>query len=105
MHGTQLIGLLAILFMLLSTYLCSRGMTGIKIMSSIGGIFMLLMNVIFILTSILILCLNRGQLAEPIHGILVSLFLLTRVFKHQLQLSRSSFMLSLLMAEWKRSAV
>lgn len=44
-------------------------MTGIKIMSSIGGIFMILMNVIFILTSILILCLNRGQLAEPIHGI------------------------------------
>lgn len=69
LHGTQLIGLLAILFMLLSTYLCSRGMTGIKIMSSIGGIFMILMNVIFILTSILILCLNRGQLAEPIHGI------------------------------------
>lgn len=69
LHGTQLIGLLAILFMLLSTYLCSRGMTGIKIMSSIGGIFMILMNVIFILTSILIICLNRGQLAEPIHGI------------------------------------
>lgn len=49
LHGTQLIGVLAILFMIVSTYLSSRGMTGIKIMSSIGGWFVVGMNLIFIL--------------------------------------------------------
>lgn len=38
LHGTQLIGVLAILFIIVFTYLSSRGMTGIKIMSSIGGV-------------------------------------------------------------------
>lgn len=66
--GTQLIGVLAIIFMLVSTYLSSRGMTGIKIMSSIGGVFMIVMNAVFILSSLLIIIMNRGRLAEPITG-------------------------------------
>ncbi|MBU3828961.1 MAG: glutamate/gamma-aminobutyrate family transporter YjeM [Candidatus Lactobacillus pullistercoris] len=68
LHGTQLIGVLAILFMIVSTYLSSRGMTGIKIMSSIGGIFMIVMNAIFIIASLIIICMNHGQFAQPITG-------------------------------------
>ena len=68
LHGTQLIGVLAILFMIVSTYLSSRGMTGIKIMSSIGGWFMIGMNLIFILSSLLVIIMNHGQLAQPITG-------------------------------------
>lgn len=68
LHGTQLIGVLAILFMIVSTYLSSRGMTGIKIMSSIGGFFMIAMNLVFIISSIIVIILNHGQLAQPITG-------------------------------------
>lgn len=68
LKGTQLIGVLAILFMLLSTYMSSKGMTGIKIMSSIGGIFMIAMNAVFILASLAVIILNHGKLAEPING-------------------------------------
>ena len=68
LHGTQLIGVLAILFMIVSTYLSSRGITGIKIMSSIGGWFMIVMNAVFILASLTVLIMNHGQLAQPITG-------------------------------------
>lgn len=68
LRGTPLIGVLAILFMIVSTYLSSRGMTGIKIMSSIGGWFMIGMNLIFILSSLLVIIMNHGQLAQPITG-------------------------------------
>lgn len=43
-------------------------MTGIKIMSSIGGWFMIGMNLIFILSSLLVIIMNHGQLAQPITG-------------------------------------
>lgn len=69
LSGTPLIGTLAILFMIVSTYLASRGMTGIKIMSSIGGWFMIVMNLIFIVASLAVIILNHGVLAEPIHGL------------------------------------
>lgn len=68
LHGTQLIGVLAILFMIVSTYLSSRGITGIKIMSSIGGWFIIVMNAVFILASLTVLIMNHGQLAQPITG-------------------------------------
>lgn len=68
LSGTPLIGVLAILFMVVSTYLASRGITGIKNMSSIGGWFMIGMNLIFILASLLTIILNHGMLAQPIHG-------------------------------------
>lgn len=68
LHGTQLIGVLAILFMILSTYLSSRGMTGIKFMSSIGGWFMIGMNLVFIISSLIVIIMNHGQLAQPING-------------------------------------
>ena len=68
LHGTQLIGVLAILFMILSTYLSSRGMTGIQLMSSIGGWFMIGMNLVFIISSLVVIIMNHGQLAQPING-------------------------------------
>ena len=38
LHGTQLIGVLAILFMILSTYLSSKGMTGISSCPQLVGV-------------------------------------------------------------------
>ena len=86
LHGTQLIGVLAILFMIVSTYLSSRGITGIKIMSSIGGWFMIVMNAVFILASLTVLIMNHGPLASRLLGGKVLLFRLIKVFKRQLRL-------------------
>lgn len=41
LSSTQTIGLLAIAFILLTTFLSSRGMKGIQAMSSIGGVFLI----------------------------------------------------------------
>ncbi|MCI1466202.1 MAG: glutamate/gamma-aminobutyrate family transporter YjeM [Lactobacillus sp.] len=66
--STQTVGLLAIAFILITTFLSSRGMKGIQAMSSIGGVFLIALNVLFIVVSIWVLILNHGQLAEPIHS-------------------------------------
>ena len=68
LQGTELIGVLSILFMIISTYLSSRGITGIKIMSSIGGWFMIIMNLVFIFSSLVVIIMNHWQFAQPIHG-------------------------------------
>lgn len=68
LSSTETIGLMAIAFILLTTFLSSRGMKGIQAMSSIGGIFLISLNVLFILVSIWALILNHGQLAQPIHS-------------------------------------
>jgi hypothetical protein len=48
---------------LLTTFLSSRGMKGIQAMSSIGGVFLIWLNVLFIVVSVWVLILNHGQLA------------------------------------------
>ena len=68
-NSTELIGILAILFVLLVTLLSSQGMNGITKISSFGGAFMIAMNVIFILASLVAIIANKGVTAQPIHGI------------------------------------
>lgn len=68
LNSTETVGLLAIVFILVVTFLTSRGMEGIKAMSSVGGVFLICENLLFIVVSIWVLCLNHGQLAQPFHG-------------------------------------
>lgn len=67
LNSTKVVGLLAILFILLVTFLTSRGIQGIKAMSSLGSVFLICENILFIVVSIWVLCLNHGQLAQPLH--------------------------------------
>ncbi|MEY8441280.1 glutamate/gamma-aminobutyrate family transporter YjeM [Lactobacillaceae bacterium 24-114] len=67
--STQLIGVLAILFILLVTWLSSRGINGITKISSFGGAFMIAMNGIFIIASLITIIANKGVPAQPIEGI------------------------------------
>lgn len=67
--STETVALLGIAWIILVTFLASHGMSSIAKISSVGGVFVMLLTVIFALTSIVILFANHGQLAQPITGV------------------------------------
>ncbi|MFC6254236.1 glutamate/gamma-aminobutyrate family transporter YjeM [Secundilactobacillus hailunensis] len=67
--STQLIGLLGILWILAVTWCDVHGIDAIAKISSLGGVFVSLLTVIFVLASFVVLFANGGHLAEPIHGL------------------------------------
>ncbi|MDO4902914.1 MAG: glutamate/gamma-aminobutyrate family transporter YjeM [Limosilactobacillus sp.] len=69
LNSTQFIGVLGILMILSITYLSSRGVNAIAKVGSIGGIFTIVVNVIFLIVSIIVFIANKGHLAQPIHGL------------------------------------
>lgn len=69
LDSTQLIGILAIIFVIVVTWLSSRGINGITKISSFGGAFMIIMNFIFIFASLITIIANHGVPAQPIDGI------------------------------------
>ncbi|WP_412990359.1 glutamate/gamma-aminobutyrate family transporter YjeM [Pediococcus siamensis] len=64
-NATQTVGLLGVLWILVVTYCATRGITSIAKVSSLGGIFVSLLNVVLFVVSLAILLLNHGRLAEP----------------------------------------
>lgn len=66
--STQVIGVLGVIFIIVVTLMASNGIDWIAKISSFGGAIMIILNILFFGTSILILIFNKGQLAEPIHG-------------------------------------
>ncbi|MDH5106564.1 glutamate/gamma-aminobutyrate family transporter YjeM [Lentilactobacillus diolivorans] len=69
LNSNQMIGVMAILWILVVTWFAVRGIDSISKVSSIGGIFVSLLTGIFAIASIVILFLNGGHLAEPANGI------------------------------------
>lgn len=69
LNSNQVIGILAIFWILTITWFAVRGMDSIARIASIGGIFTILLNVIFGIASLMILYLNGGHFAQPINGI------------------------------------
>jgi amino acid transporter len=68
LSSTKTIGLLAIFWIITVTWFAVRGMDSISKISSVGGIFVSLLTVIFAIASITILILNGGHLAQPVTG-------------------------------------
>src|SRR5699024_9547813 len=66
--STEVIGILGILFILISTFFTTQGMDSISKVGSLGGIFTVVTNIIFLIASLIIIFANHGQLAQPIHG-------------------------------------
>ena len=66
--STQLIGVLGILLILGTTWCSSRGMTAIAKVGSLGGIFTIVVNIIFVIVSVIVLVADKGILKQPIHG-------------------------------------
>lgn len=69
LSSTQTIGLMGIFWIVFVTFCATRGMTSIAKVSSVGGIFVALLNVVLFIVSLSILFLNHGQLAEPLNGL------------------------------------
>lgn len=69
LSSTKTVGLLAILWILTVTWFAVRGMDSISKISSVGGIFVSLLTVIFAIASIVVLVFNGGHLAQPVTGI------------------------------------
>ena len=66
LNDVQSLGLLGVLWILLITFISSKGLDKIKKITSVGGTAVALLNVVLILGGIIILALNKGQMAEPV---------------------------------------
>lgn len=65
-NGVQTLGILAIIWIIVITFVTSKGLDKIKKVTSIGGTAITLINVILFLGGMLILVLNKGVMAQPI---------------------------------------
>ena len=64
--ATQTIGLLAIIWILGVTFFSTRGMDFVAKVGSIGGVFTIVLNVIFCVASVVIWIADHGALKQPI---------------------------------------
>ena len=67
LNGGATVGLLAILFVLVVAFFVTRGVKSISRISSIGGAFVMALNVILLVASIVVLIGHHGNFAEPLH--------------------------------------
>ena len=65
-NSTHTIGLLAVAFIILMTYVATKGLKQIARIGSIGGVAGLILNLLLIIGAIIILITNNGVFAEPI---------------------------------------
>lgn len=64
----QTVGLLAVIWMIIVTFVTARGVDSVARIGSIGGIFIMVLTGIFFAASIILLIVNHGQLQQPITG-------------------------------------
>ncbi|KDR96431.1 amino acid/polyamine/organocation transporter, APC superfamily (TC 2.A.3) [Peptoclostridium litorale DSM 5388] len=69
LKSTQTLGLLGIAWILMVTYVSSKGLDKIKKITSVGGIAVTLLNIVLLVGAIAILIGNGGELAQPITGV------------------------------------
>lgn len=70
--GPQVLGLLAIGWIILVTFVATRGLDKIKKVTSLGGLAISALNIILFVGGIAILYLNNNQLAQPITDVVAS---------------------------------
>ena len=63
---TVTLGILGVIWICLVFFISRYGMSKITKVTSVGGIAVALLNVVLIVFGIIVLILNKGQLAEPI---------------------------------------
>lgn len=72
MSSTQVVGLLACLWMIIVTFVSIKGVKGIIRITSLGGLAVTSLNAILIIVSGIILVANGGKLAQPMENIMHS---------------------------------
>ncbi len=68
LNPTQTIGLLGILWIFFVTYTTTHGINFIAKVSSLGGLFIVVLDVVFLAASMVVWAANGGTLAQPFHG-------------------------------------
>lgn len=72
MSATQVVGLLACVWMVIVTLVSIKGVKGIIKITSLGGLAVTSLNVVLILISSIILVIHHGKLAQPMVNIMHS---------------------------------
>ncbi|MGK0465657.1 glutamate/gamma-aminobutyrate family transporter YjeM [Clostridium sp.] len=67
--GPKTLGILAVLWIIFVTYMCTKGIERIKKFTSLGGSAVVAANVLLFVGAILVLIGNHGKLAQPVVGI------------------------------------
>lgn len=68
LSGTSSLGILGVLWILLVTFISTKGIDKIQKVTAVGGIAVMLLNVVLLFGGLLVLFLNNGQFAQPIVG-------------------------------------
>jgi amino acid transporter len=66
LNSTQTIGLLGVLWIVIVTFTATKGLDKIKKVTSVGGVAVMLLNVVLLVGAIAVLIGNGGHLAQPI---------------------------------------
>lgn len=66
LNSTQSLGILGVCWILLVTFTASKGLEKIAKVTSIGGTAVALLNVVLLIGAVIVLALNKGQVAQPI---------------------------------------
>lgn len=101
LEPTQVVGLLAVAWMILVTVVASKGINKIARITAVGGIAVMCLNLVLLLVSITILLLNGGHFAQDINFLASR----TRVISPVWQCYRLWYLPFLPMAELKRLVV
>ncbi|MEG0711428.1 MAG: glutamate/gamma-aminobutyrate family transporter YjeM, partial [Niameybacter sp.] len=67
MSPTKWLGILAALWVLLVTFVSTKGLDKIKQITSVGGLAIMLLNVVLLVGGLIVLALHGGQFAQPIN--------------------------------------
>ena len=67
LSSTQVVGLLAVGWMVVVTLVASKGINKIARITAVGGISVMCLNLVLLLVSIAILCLNGGHFAQEVN--------------------------------------
>ena len=88
---TMWLGILAVLWIILVTFISTQGLDKIKQVTSVGGLAVMLLNVFLLLGGFIVLLLNGGQFSQPILNI-VHDFTVSPNPEYQTGLSTVSFL-------------
>lgn len=66
LQGTKALGVLAVLWIILVTFVSTKGLDKIQKVTSVGGTAVTLLNLVLIIGGVVVLILNKGQFAQPI---------------------------------------
>ncbi|MCS2156640.1 glutamate/gamma-aminobutyrate family transporter YjeM [Scandinavium sp. H11S7] len=66
LSSTQMVGILAVLWMVAVTFVAAKGINKIAKITAVGGIAVMCLNLVLLVVSIAIFALNGGHFAEPV---------------------------------------